>query len=194
RAGETAPGDLAGEAELIEEGPVVAGDTRRKHVAFPGSGRRLEPLQLADDLREALSPVQLRPRLRVLPAEDEPEEILRSDGLDLAPQPSEGEAVDAREQRPLAPLGFHGTRPVPAPQHEAVVLQHRELRLEVRHPELLRQLGSGDRARQSYPAANRVEELRAGPLARAPEAVAHDRATGCAQLLQPGLARHGLPR
>ena len=156
RAGQTAPGDLAGEAELIEQGPVVAGDTRRQHIAFPGSGRRLESLQLPDDLREALRSVQLRPRLRVLPAEEEPEEILRSDRLDLAPEPAQSETMDARQQRPLAPLGFHRTCPVPAAQHEAVVLQHREFRLDVRHPELLRQLGSGDRAGQSYPAADRV--------------------------------------
>ena len=58
----------------------------------------------------------------------------------------------------------------------------------------MRQLGGGNGSGQSHPAADGVEELRAGALARAPESVAQDRATGCAQLLQPGLPRHGFRR
>ena len=51
RAGQTAPGDLPGEAELVEQRAVVPGDARGQHVALPGSGGGLEALKLADDLR-----------------------------------------------------------------------------------------------------------------------------------------------
>src|SRR5439155_19264292 len=108
RARQPSPGDLAREAELVEQRPVIAGQPRRQHVALPGGRRGLEPLQLPDDLRQPLRAVQLRSRVHVLPAEQEAEEVLRGGRLDLPPQPPQREAVDARQERALAPLRLAG--------------------------------------------------------------------------------------
>src|SRR3954451_4941947 len=58
--------------------------------------------------------MQLRPRMDVLPAQVEPHQVLRRDRLDLSPQASQREAVDAREKRPLAPLDHMLRRPASA--------------------------------------------------------------------------------
>ena len=131
--------------------------------------------------------MQLRSRVHVLPAEQEAEEVLRGGRLDLAPQPPQREAVDARQERALAPLRLAGALPVAPAQHQAVIFQRRELRLDAGHPELAGQLRRGDGPGDPHPAAHRIEQLGAGALHRAPEAVAQHRPAGRAQLLEPGL-------
>ena len=54
--------------------------------------------------QRALDAVQPRRRRDVLPAEEEAHVVGGADGLDLAPQRSEREAVDARQDAPIAPL------------------------------------------------------------------------------------------
>src|SRR5204863_482356 len=90
------------ETEAVEIGGVVARDARRQHLSLPGARRQLEPLQLADDLEEPVAAVELRPRLHVLPAEEEAHQVGGGDGLDLPAQAAEGQAVDARQEAALA--------------------------------------------------------------------------------------------
>src|SRR5262249_20902820 len=149
-----APGDLPRQAQLIERRAIVAADPRRQDVALPRSRRRLEALELRENLGETLRAVELRPRRDVLPAEEEAEEVLRRRRLDLAPQPPERQPVDAREQRPLAPLGLGRALAVAALQDETLALQRRQLVVDVRDPQPRRQLSRGDRPDDADPAAN----------------------------------------
>src|SRR3954471_17934984 len=85
RARQPSPGDLAGEAELVEQRLVIARHPRRQDVALPGARGRLESLQLPQHFGQSLRAVELRALLHVLPAEQVAEEVLRGAGLDLAP-------------------------------------------------------------------------------------------------------------
>src|SRR5262249_11481936 len=118
-----APHDLAGEAELVEERRVVAGDARGKDVLLPGADRRLDAGEGLDDRQEPGDPVELRARRGVLPARQEAVEVGRADRLDGAAQPPERQAVDARQEAPVAPLllGASG-REAPA-QDETLALE-----------------------------------------------------------------------
>ena len=129
--------------------------------------------------------MELGPGLDVLPAEQEPEEVLRRGGFDLPAQAAQRQAVDAREQRPLAPLGLRRTGSIASAQHQPIVLQRRQFCLHVRNAELASELGSGDGTGDPDPAADRIEQLRAGPFGGAPEPVAEDGTASGAQLLQP---------
>ena len=48
--GEACPGDVAGEAEFIEPGAFVSGDTGGKDVTLPGDGGDVKALELGDGL------------------------------------------------------------------------------------------------------------------------------------------------
>ena len=179
------PGDLPRQAELIEQRAVVARDPRGQQVALPGTGGALEALQLQEDFREPLRPVQLRPGLHVLPAEKEAEEVLRRGGLDLPPQPPQRQPVDAREQRPLAPLGPGGALAVAAPQDQALALELQKLRLHRRDTQLAGHLFRGDGPGDADPAAHGVDELALRALRRPPDAALAGRAAGRLQLREP---------
>ncbi len=53
---EAAPDDLAGEAELVEPGGLVAHHPRGEDLALPGAGRDLEALELLDDAERPARP------------------------------------------------------------------------------------------------------------------------------------------
>ena len=56
--------------------------------------------------RSPSSPVRLAPLVHVLPREEEPHEVGGADRLDLRPEPVQRVAVNAREQRAIAPFRF----------------------------------------------------------------------------------------
>ena len=98
------PDRAPGQAQVVEPRHVVAFETRRQHLRFPGSDRRLEALQLTDHRVERVRPFAAVVVQKVLPAEQKPHEILRADGLDLLPQPLHRVPMDPREQRAIAPF------------------------------------------------------------------------------------------
>ena len=110
---EPRPRDLAGEAQLVQPRGRVVLDAARRATRLPGGRRRLEALEL-DRLTHAARPSSLRPfgferrpaaaATEVLPAQQEAHVVLRRDRVDLAAQPVEGVAVDAREQPAVAAL------------------------------------------------------------------------------------------
>src|SRR5439155_10997938 len=120
---EAAPCHRTRETEAVEIGGVVARDARRQHLSLPGARRQLEPLELADHLEEPVAAVELRPRLHVLPAEEEAHQVGGGDGLDLPAQATEGQAVDAGEEAPLAPLLLARVGREPAAQRDAGALE-----------------------------------------------------------------------
>ena len=91
---------------MLEIRRIVQIDARRQHVALPRRRRQLDALQLRDDLRDPVALVQLRARLHVLPAQQEADEVGRRDRFDLLAQPADGEAMDARQEATLAPVGL----------------------------------------------------------------------------------------
>src|SRR5262249_41735319 len=84
-----------------------------------------------------------RPRLHVLPAEEEAHEVRRANRLDGPPQATERQPVDAGEQRPIAPLLVPPPGPVAPAQRGARLLAAREADRDARdgQPGTLRQLG-----------------------------------------------------
>ena len=62
--------------------------------------------------------MQLRARVNVLPAHQEPHVLRGAHGLDLAAQRFDRHAVDAREQSPFAPLFFRRSRVERSAQHD----------------------------------------------------------------------------
>src|SRR5204863_297741 len=117
---EPAPGDVAGEAQLVEPRGLVACDARGQHLALPSGRRQLEALELLDDALEAVAAVQLLARLDVLPGEEEAHEIGRAHRLDLAAEPVEGAPMDARQEAAVAPLDrVGGQRSGEAPAKDA---------------------------------------------------------------------------
>src|SRR5439155_8594044 len=152
---EPAPDDRAGQAQVLEVRRVVAGDPGRQYLRLPGSRRELQPLELTDHLEEPRPPVELRPGLEVLPAEEEAHEIGGRDGLDLAPEARERQPMDASEEAALAPfLGRRAGREAPAQRHTRPLE-----RGEADGDRSRRQAGArgegvdGDRARTLEPAA-----------------------------------------
>ena len=59
-AREARPGDVAGDAELVQPEALVAGDAGGQDVALPGDGRNVVALQLGDRFEEAALALQLR--------------------------------------------------------------------------------------------------------------------------------------
>src|SRR5262249_62353945 len=68
----------------------------------------------------ALKPVA---RLDVVPAEENPHEVLRGEGLNLPPQSPHRQPVDALEQSPVAPLQLLGARAERPPKDLALRLE-----------------------------------------------------------------------
>jgi hypothetical protein len=130
---EPTPGDVAGEAELVEEPWLVPRNPRREDLALPRAGGGLEALELADDRAGALHAVQAGPGGGVLPAQEEAEEVGGGHRLDLPPEATQRHPVDAGQGRPVAPVGrFRRVRL--APQEGAA--QHEPLRLQLVQPDV----------------------------------------------------------
>ena len=72
-------------------------------------------------LVDAVAAVELRARLNVLPAQQKADEVRSRNRMDLAPQPAQGEAVNAGQQPALTP--FHG-RVGPGAGGEAPLQHH----------------------------------------------------------------------
>ena len=104
RTRQSSPSDLAGEAEHVEPRRIVAIETRRQHRPLPRAGRHLESVEERDRLAHAVEPGQLAAVVDVMPREQEPHEVRRRDRLDLRAQPIERVAMDAGQQRAVAPF------------------------------------------------------------------------------------------
>jgi len=98
------PHDLAGEAQLIEPGLIIAVQARGQDLALPRARRGLEALQLLEDAEQAVGADQLRVLGGALPAQQEAHERGGAHRLDLLAQPREGEPMDAGEHPAVAPL------------------------------------------------------------------------------------------
>ena len=110
RCGEARPHGASGETQIVEPGEVVVVEPRRQDLGFPRRRGRLEALELRDQRRQRVGTFAPLAGNDVLPATEKAHEILRRDRLDLLPQPLDGIAMDAREQRPVAPLGLRSRR------------------------------------------------------------------------------------
>src|SRR5207237_1331449 len=95
---EAAPAYFAREAQLIEIFGLIVGHAARQDFRFPGRSAELAAFKLLDDLQRAIEAVQLVAGRNVLPAVEEGEEFRSGDGLDLAPQPADGETVNTGQQ------------------------------------------------------------------------------------------------
>jgi hypothetical protein len=100
------PGDIAGEAQLVEPLRVVVDDAHGQDISLPRHRRDFEPLQLCDRFENATLAFEPPGAGHVLPHEEIPHEVLRRHRLDLATEAVEREAVNASEKPPVAPL-FH---------------------------------------------------------------------------------------
>ena len=98
------PHDFTRDAQLIEQIGRVLPDSLPQDVDFPRSRRNFVTLQLLDDVKRTVEPVELRPLLQVLPLIQEPHEIARVDRLNLPAKPAEREAMDPREHPAVAPF------------------------------------------------------------------------------------------
>src|SRR6202158_5823424 len=103
---EASPADRAGQAKLIEIFGIIAGDTAREDLAFPGICRRFKTLQLTQSFEQAALAQQLGAWRDVLPAEQPVHELRRSHGLNLLAELREGKAMEASQEATLAPCRF----------------------------------------------------------------------------------------
>ena len=83
-------------------------------------------MQLPDDFADGIGSLDARLRHDALPVEQVPLEVLRADRLDLASQPVERVAVDAREQPPIARLFFLRARREAPAHHQTFRLERNE--------------------------------------------------------------------
>ena len=105
RGREPRPADLAGEAEHVEHRRLVAVDARRQDRALPRAGRAARSRRAcATTSRSPSSAGQPVDGVDVLPREQEAHEVGRADRLDLRAQAVQRVAMDAREQRAVAPF------------------------------------------------------------------------------------------
>ena len=127
---------------MIEPLALVALDARRKNAPLPRGRRDLEARELPHDGRDAGGSLEAMRGIRMLPAGEEPQELRRRDGGDLAPEPVERVSVDPGEQSPVAPGHPAGDA---RPQHAA-------LRLELAEEDLVLD-AVGDRPERLEPPA-----------------------------------------
>ncbi len=120
-----------GEAQIVEPGELVVFEPRRQDLRLPRRRRRLETLQLRDDGVEGVRSLPLLARHEVLPSKQEAQEILARDRLDFSAQPLHRVAVDAREERAIAPLGLGRARREESAHDDAFGDELRERRIDV---------------------------------------------------------------
>src|SRR5260370_25044621 len=102
----TAGSDRAWQAQLIEVRRIVVGDSACQHKTFPRARRNLKTLQLANHFKSAVLSPNLCARSDVLPAQKPSHELRRRDWGDLLAQGCDRQAMNARQQTPLAPLSL----------------------------------------------------------------------------------------
>ena len=145
---QAAPHDLAGQAQPVEQLRVVRSDPSRDDLPLEGGAGDFPALELLQDLQQAVGPVHLRSRREVLPAQQEADEVGGRDRLDLAAQAADGQAVDACEDPPVAPLAL-SRAPVSRRRGGEPAAQHLSLALETR------QAGLDEGRRQREPLGHR---------------------------------------
>src|SRR5439155_5836934 len=98
RAGpQPAPRERPRETEALQIARIVASDAGGEDVRLPGARGKLEPLELTDHLVETVAPMELRAGVHVLPAKEEAHQVGDGHRLDLAPETTERQPVDASE-------------------------------------------------------------------------------------------------
>ena len=102
--GDAAPGEDAGEAEVVEPLGLVVGDAGGEEGALPLDGGGFEAFELLDGGEDGFFAGELGVGGEVVPVEQPAHEDGGGDGLDLLAEGAEGEAVDALEDAALAPL------------------------------------------------------------------------------------------
>src|SRR3954447_5669323 len=95
---------MAGKTALVEPVGVIVSDTRCQNIALPSARRGLKALKLCHDTVECLRPCHPLVGGHVLPRKEEAQEVARSDGLNLGPQPLQRIMVDTGEQSALTPF------------------------------------------------------------------------------------------
>ena len=136
REREPRPRGAPGKAQIVQPREVVAVETCRQDLRLPRRGGRLEPLQLRNHRGQCVRPLAPLVGMTCCQRQQEAHEVPARYRLDLLPQPLHRVAVNAREQRPVAPF-----RPVVAPgvkrslHHDAFHHQLRERGLDVGHRE-----------------------------------------------------------
>ena len=84
---QAAPAHLSCQTEVLQPALLVTLDPGREDRFLPGAGGQLEALQLFDHGQQAGSALSASAGGHVLPAQQEPHEVLSSDRLDFSPQP-----------------------------------------------------------------------------------------------------------
>ena len=105
---EPSPHDFSGQAQAVEQLRIVVRDATRQHTRFPGRGRNLVALQLAQDLKQSVGSMQLRSRREMLPAAEKPHEIGGGHRLDLFAQAAQRHAMNAGQDAAVAELVVFG--------------------------------------------------------------------------------------
>jgi hypothetical protein len=153
--GETRPPCFSRQADHVEHRRLVSIEPRGKHRPLPRAGRELVAVEDRHDLPQAVESRQPGRRLDVLPAEKEAHEIGRTDRLDVRAQPVQRVAMNAGEQRPVAPFepGLPGRET--SAQYHSVRLEQEQRRLDVRDRQAKgsSHRGGGDRPRQRQAAS-----------------------------------------
>src|SRR6185295_2225816 len=159
-APETTPRDRARQAEPFEVRRIVARDARRQDLRLPGTRRQLEPLELTDDGEQPVAAVELRALVDVLPTEEEAHQVGGRCRLDLAAEPSERQAMDARQETALAPLFARSAGREAAAEGRALALElcGPDRYGRRREPEPLGQRDLGGRTDRLEPAADERAE------------------------------------
>ena len=153
---EPSPGEEAGEAGPVQERRLVIVEAGLEQVHFPGCRRRLVALELLQNQGQAHLAVQPAGGGEVLPAEEEAHELGGGDRRDPAAEPAQGQAVDAGQESPLAPLGLPGAGPKTSSEGMAFRLQCVESRRcsGFRYPEASAEFTAGQGAGGVEPAAD----------------------------------------
>ncbi len=153
---------------MIELLGAVVRDAGRKHVILPAGGGELETFELLDHRRQAFGALHLILAGNVLPVEQEAQEVGRAHRLDFRSQFIEGIAMDARQQPPVAPFEFCGSRCETPAKYAALRLKRDERDLSVRQVEL----APGDRTEHFQPARDDLQHIIVDTLERKPCAAA----------------------
>src|SRR5260221_12927661 len=145
---------MAGETLIVEPGRLVAGETRRQDLAFPGAGGGLVTFELLDHRGDGVRSFAACAGAAALPVEEEAQEVARGDRLDLGAQALDGVAVDAGKQAALAPFIVLLRRREPPAQRETLDFERGEPSLDLRRRLVLRPLVRFLRNRTKPPKAS----------------------------------------
>lgn len=121
--------DLAVVAQLVEQRGLITGNPGGKYRRLPSLHRRLDSLQLLDDLGKPAHPEEAVARTGVLPTHEEAHELPGREGLDKAPRPVTHGCVDPHEQV-AGRIAVAGIVTDTEPQHRTLVLELSERRAD----------------------------------------------------------------